>query len=100
LRVYSLDNHVVSRDPMGNVLEAITLERINRNTAPPEVLASSMTEGLPDDDDKGNAGPRATATTRHYRGLHPVLARHSSSGTPSKRSTATESGRHQGQVAD
>ena len=51
LRVFRLDRYVVTRDPMGNVLEIITKEDIAPEALPPEV-AELLEEGERQDDDQ------------------------------------------------
>jgi len=50
-RVYRLDNYVVSRDPVGNLMEWVGVERVSKNALPEEIAkqmpqeSSSQSEG-------------------------------------------------------
>lgn len=48
MRMFPLHNYVIQRDPMGNVLDIVTLETLARAAATPEIQALLSPEALPE----------------------------------------------------
>lgn len=54
MRVFPLFRYVVRRDPIGNVLEIVTLEKVSPKTVKPEILETCQVEVKDDDPENKN----------------------------------------------
>jgi hypothetical protein len=66
IRVYPFDSFVVARDPIGNVIEAITKEVISEDTAPDDILAL-LDDGPTDPNKATSENTEIEIYTRFYR---------------------------------